>query len=59
VRKSDRQRGQSGVIGLGLVLLEVGEHPGPKPGHWTRSGWPDTVRARRAGAAARRRGQIG
>jgi hypothetical protein len=36
-----------------------GEHFGPKPEHWTGSGWPDTVRARRASAAAHRRGQIG
>jgi hypothetical protein len=59
VRNPGRQRGQSAVIGLGLVPIEVGEHPGPKPRHWTRSGWPDIVRARRAGATTRRRGQIG
>jgi hypothetical protein len=47
------------MIGLGLVPVEVEEHFGPKSGHWMGSGWPDTVRARRASAAARRRGQIG
>jgi hypothetical protein len=59
VRNPGYQRGQSAVIGLGLVPVEVGEDPGPKPGHWTRSGWPDTMRVRRAGAATCRRGQIG
>jgi hypothetical protein len=54
VRNSDRQERQSVVIGLGLVPVEVGEHFRPKLGHWTGSGWPDTVRARRARAAARR-----
>jgi hypothetical protein len=43
VRNSGRQERQSVVIGLGLIPIEVGEHFGPKPGHWTRSGWPDTV----------------
>jgi hypothetical protein len=38
VRNPGRQRGQSVVIGLGLVPVEVGEHLGPKLGHWTRSG---------------------
>jgi hypothetical protein len=47
------------AIGLGLVLVEVREHYGPLPGHWTGSGWLDTVRARRASVAARQRGQIG
>jgi hypothetical protein len=51
-----RQERQSTVIGLGLVRVEVGKHFGPKPEHWTGSGWPDTVRARRASATARRRG---
>jgi hypothetical protein len=61
VRNPGCQRGQSTVIGLGLVPVEAREHqhPRPKLGHWTRSGWPDTVWAWRAGAAARRRGQIG
>jgi hypothetical protein len=59
VRNSGRQERQSSVTGLGLVQVEVGEHFGPKPVHWTGSGWPDTVRARRARATARRRGQIG
>jgi hypothetical protein len=54
VRNSGRQERQLAVIGLGLVPVEVGEKFGPKPGHWTGSGWPDTVRARRASAAARR-----
>jgi hypothetical protein len=39
--------------------VEVGKHYGPTSGHWTGLGWPDTVRARRAGAGAHRRGQIG
>jgi hypothetical protein len=59
VRNSGRQERQSTVIGLGLVPVEVGKRFGPKPGHRTGSGWPDTVWARRASAAARRRGQIG
>jgi hypothetical protein len=59
VRNSGRQERQSFVIALRIVPEEVGEHSRPKPGHWTGSGWPDTVRARRVSAAARRRGQIG
>jgi hypothetical protein len=59
VRNSGREKRQSAVIGLGLVPVEVGEHSGPKPGHWMGSGWSDTVRAWRASAVARRRGQIG
>jgi hypothetical protein len=59
VRNSGRQESQSTVIGLRLVPVEVGEHSGPTPGHWTGSGWPDTVWAWRASAAARRRDQIG
>jgi hypothetical protein len=59
VRNSGRQERQSAMIGLGLVPVDVGEHSGPKPGHWTGSGWPDTVRARRASAAARQQSQIG
>jgi hypothetical protein len=54
VRNSGRQERQSAVIGLGLVQVEVGEHFGPKSGHWTGLGWPDTVRAWRASAVARR-----
>jgi hypothetical protein len=53
VRNSGRQEGQSAMIGLGLVPVEVGEHFGPKPGHWMGSSGSDTVRARRASAAAR------
>jgi hypothetical protein len=43
MRNPGRQRGKSAVIGLGLVPVEVGEHPGLKPGHQTRSGWLNTV----------------
>jgi hypothetical protein len=59
VSNSGRQERQSAVIGLGLVPVEVGEHFGPMPRHWMGSGWPDIVRARRASAATRQRGQIG
>jgi hypothetical protein len=59
VRNSDRQERQSATIGLGLVPVVVGEYSRPKPGHWTGSGWPDTVRARQASAVACLRGQIG
>jgi hypothetical protein len=33
VRNSGRQEKQSAVIGLELVLVEVGEHSGPKLRH--------------------------
>jgi hypothetical protein len=59
VRNPGRQRGQSAVIGLGLVSVEVVEHPVPKPGHWTWSRWPDTTRARRTIVAEHRRAKIG
>jgi hypothetical protein len=58
VRNSGRRERQSAVIGLGLVPVEVGELFGPKPGHWTGSGWPNTVWARRASTATHRQGQI-
>jgi hypothetical protein len=58
VRNFGRLERQSAVIGIGLVPVEAGEHYGPIPGHWTGSDWPDTVRAWRASATARRRGQI-
>jgi hypothetical protein len=54
VRNFGRQKRQSAAIGLRVVPVEVGEHYGPIPGHWTGSGWPNTVRACRASVAARR-----
>ena len=59
MRNSDRWERQSTEIGLGLVLVEVGERYGPTSRHGTGLGWPDTVRARRANAAAHLRGQVG
>jgi hypothetical protein len=59
VRNFGCQKRQSTVIGLGLVPVEVWKHFGLIPGHWTGSGWPDTVRARRASVIARQLGKIG
>jgi hypothetical protein len=48
VRNLGRQRGQSVVIGLGLVPVEVGEHPGPKPGpNWLKADANKVKQARR------------